>query len=196
MVMSRHGNRCFHVLAIAILVASGTAGCGSSPAAPTARILQGPGAYLLDLNGYSSSYNNPPVPPCIAEIGSVLLSVRVRVDVSLEGGLWVGRTTPEVGDIELKIRGDEDVAAGIEVGGSITGRAVDTTSVLPRRAFLPAPDVRISVAGATGGAASVRGLAEPTGDIGGTVSGDIQFSNSLGWVSTCTAITWGLLPAS
>jgi hypothetical protein len=197
MVMSRHANRYFHVLAVAVLVLAGTAGCGSSPAGPTSRILQGPGAYLLDLNGYSSFFSNPPVPPCIAEIGNVLVSVRVRVDVSLEGGVWVGRTPAAIGDLELRIRDGEEVADGIEVSGSITGTAVDTTSVLPRRAFLEAPDVSISLAGAAASAASAEGLAERTErQITGTMSGDIQFFNSLGSRARCTAIVWGLRPVS
>ena len=83
------------------------------------------------------------------------------------------------------------------MSGSVTGKAVDTTSVLPRRAFLEAPDVSITLAGATGSAASASGLADPTGrSITGTISGDIRFFNSLGSVSRCTAITWSLLPAS
>lgn len=195
MVMSRHRNRCFHVVAVAILVLAGAAGCGSSPAAPTSRILQGPGAYWLDMAGYAIAFN-PEVPPCIPERGNVLIAARVRIDVSLDGGVWVGRTQSEIGDLELRIRGDEEVAEGIEVSGSITGTAVDTTSVLPRRGFLEAPDVSIKLAGVAGSAASARGVAERTGShITGTMSGDIQFFNSLGSLSKCTAIVWSLFPA-
>jgi len=83
----------------------------------------------------------------------------------------------------------------MKVSGTIAGSAVDTTSVLPRRGFLPVPDVSIKLAGAPGITASAKGLAEGTdGRISGTASGDIQFFNSLGWVSRCTAIDWSLLP--
>jgi hypothetical protein len=183
------------VLSIAIFVLMGATGCGSSTTAPSpiSSILQ-PGAYWLDLAGYSIDFN-PEVPACVAETGSVLLSVRVRVDVALLSGVWVGRVPGEIGDLELRIHGDEEVAGGVKVSGSIAGNAVDTTSVLPRRGFLPVPDVSIKLAGAPGGSASAKGLAERTqSHISGTASGDIQFFNSLGWVSRCPAITWSLLP--
>jgi hypothetical protein len=194
--MSHSINRCVRALAVAILVLAGGAGCGGSPSAPTLPILQAPGAYWLDLAGYSIAFN-PEVPPCIQESGNVLLAVRARVDVSTQRGLWVGKTPSDIGDLMLTIRGGEEVAEGIEVRGSVAGTAVDTTSVLPRRGFLEAPDVSIRLAGPTGSAATVTGVAERTGrSITGTISGDIRFFNSLGSVSRCTAVTWRLEPAS
>ena len=177
-------NRRLHVWLLAIIVVMG-ANCGSSPAAPNYPILQNPGFYWLDVTGYAIS-TNPEVPPCLPPV-TVFTHVRLRLDVRMEGGLWVGRST-SAGDLELRILGDNETVGGFEVTGSASGTALDTETK-------PISDVSVRLAGTAGSAAAVKGLAERTGRyVSGTIAGDIQYFNSVG-SARCTAAIWSLQPA-
>ncbi len=180
--MSYLRNERLHAISLALLLA---AGCGSSPIGPSLPILQGPGPYWLELIGFAIS-SDPEVPPCQPPV-TVLTAVRLRVDMTQEGALWVGRSPAGIGDLELKIKGDQEVVGGFEVSGSVKGTELDTET-------RPVSDISIRFGGATG--ASVKGEAERSGRfIRGTMSGDIQYSNAAGSTTRCTAIIWSLQPA-
>ena len=148
----RHPRKtCLRAFTIAIIAVLAGIGCGSSTS-PTYPILQGPGPYWLDVIGFAIS-TNPDVPPCLAPV-TVLTAVRVRLDVTIEGTLWVARSPSPFGDLELRIRGDGEVAGGIEVRGSVRGTASDSET-------RPVSGVSVRIGGAN--AASVEGLAERTG---------------------------------
>ena len=169
---------------IAIVAVLAGIGCGS-PTSPAHPILQGPGPYWLDVIGFAIS-TDPDVPPCLAPV-TAFTFVRVRLDVTKEGALWVARSPSAFGDLELRIRGDGEVTGGTEVSGSVRGTALDTET-------RPVSDVRVRIGAAT--AASVEGLAERTGRfIRGTFFGDIQYINSVGNITQCTAVIWTLQPA-
>ena len=161
-----------------------TASCGSSPVAPSAAILpNGPGRYHLKITGSATS-TGPDVPPCV---GGVLEPyVQVFLDISREGAMWVGRPK-EPGDLELKIQGDVT-----DVNGSIKGTAIDTAYPGSLKGLHPEFALTIKVGVATGSAALVKGLADGTGHVGGTLSGDIQYFDLLGRVTKCTAVVWSL----
>lgn len=180
-----HKSRCLRSLTIALLLV-GVVDCGSSPTAPSGRILQGPGRYWLELIGFAIS-GDPEIPPCLPP-ALAYTATRLRVDVAEERGLWVGRAPSAIGNLELRIRGGEEVIGGVQVSGSIVGTGLDNET-----GFLPG--VTIMFGGLTGGAASVDGLAEPTGRyVHGTIIGDIQYSDSVGNVTKCTTIIWSLQP--
>jgi hypothetical protein len=127
---------------------------------------------------------------------TVLTDVRVFVDVSREGGLWVARSPAPFGDLELQIQGHERVTNGTEVRGSIKGSAIDIKQIPGgRRGLAPEFALTISVGTTIGIAASAEGVAERTGRyISGTISGEIEYSNNLGNVTSCPSVTWSLQP--
>jgi hypothetical protein len=161
-----------------------TASCGSSPAAPSAAILpQGPGPYHLKMTGSAAS-TVAGVPPCVGAVTDPSY-VRAYLNISREGAMWVGRTTQ--GDFELRIRGD-----GTDVSGSLKGTAIDTAYPGGRKGMYPQFALTIKVGAATGSPASVKGVVDGTGHVGGTISGDIQYFDLLGNVTTCSAVVWSL----
>ena len=146
------------------------------------------------MTGFATS-TNPEVPPCVPPV-NVLTDVRVILDVAMDGGTWVGRSPSQLGDVELRVQGLEEVTTGIEVSGSIVGGAVDHKQLpFGRRGLVPEFALTIRIGGAARSAASVKGSAERTGrHISGTISGDIEYRNNLGNVTRCTAVTWILQP--
>ncbi len=169
--------------ALALFLA-GSVSCGS-PTSPSLPILQGPGPHRMELIGFAIS-SDPEFPPCLPPV-TVFTAARLRIDVTEEGGFWVGRSPSGIGDLELRIRGDEELIGGTQVSGSISGTQMDNLSS-------PAADVSVRFGGS---AASVTGTAERTGQyVRGKIAGDIQYFNSAGNVTRCTSIFWSLQPAS
>ena len=170
---------------VSVVVLAGGVSCGRSPAAPSAAIFpQGPGPYHLKMTGSATS-PGADVPPCVG--GVIDPYVRADLDISSEGPAWVGRTTSELGDLELRIQGD-----GTDVSGSLKGTAIDTAYPWGRRGLAPQFALTLKVGAATGSAASIKGLADGTGHVGGTISGDIQYFDALGNVTKCSAVVWSL----
>jgi hypothetical protein len=97
----------------------------------------------------------------------------------------MGRTTQ--GDFELRIQGD-----GTDVSGSLKGTAIDTAYPGGLKGLHPEFALTIKVGAATGSPASVKGAVDGTGHIGGTISGDIQYFDLRGNVTTCSAVVWSL----
>ena len=189
--MPRFAARRFHLFLITVVMLIGAA-CGSSPAAPASPILQ-PGPYHLRMTGFATS-TDPAVPACLPPV-TALTDVRAYLDLSSEGAIWIGRTTTQLGDLELTIQGKEDGAAGFDVSGSIRGTAIDTAYPLARRGMFPQFALTIKVGAATGTAAAVEGVSERTGRYAsGTISGDIQYFDGLGNITKCTAVVWTLEP--
>lgn len=126
------------------------------------------------------------MPPCFGAVVDPSY-VRAYLDFSREGAMWLGRTTSQLGDLEVRIQGD-----GADVSGSIKGTAIDTAYPFGRRGMAPQFALTIKVGAATGSAGSVKGLADGTGHVGGTISGDIQYFDGLGNVTKCSAVVWSL----
>ena len=133
----------------------------------------------------SPTSTGPDAPPCVGGVFDPY--VRAYLDISREGAAWVGRTTSELGDLELRIQGD-----GTDVSGSLKGTAIDTAYPWGRRGLAPQFALTIKVGAATGNAGSIKGLADGTGHVGGTISGDIQYFDALGNVTKCSAVVWSL----
>jgi hypothetical protein len=133
----------------------------------------------------SATSTGPDAPPCVG--GVIDPYVRAYLDISREGAAWVGRTTLQLGDLELRIQGDET-----DVSGSLKGTAIDTAYPGGLKGLHPEFALTIKVGVATGSAALVKGLADGTGHVGGTFSGDIQYFDGLGRVTKCTAVVWSL----
>jgi len=180
-------NRC---LFFAIAVLFGGAGCGSSPTAPTASILAGPGSYRFGISGFSIPFKD--IPPCEPGPGTVLLGGNVRIEVSKQGAQWVGRASSSTADLVLTIQAGEETGEGIAVSGSVIGSALDNTSPVGAD-MIKFRDVIMKFGGATGTAAIVKGVAERTGrHIEGTITGDIELLNAFGDARKCPTVTWNL----
>lgn len=190
--------KCSYVLAVAIVVLTGPS-CGSSPTGPSSLSLPGPGSYWLDITGFASPADPPSL--CNAPI-TTPTRITITVDISTEeDGQWVARSLSVLGDLELRIH-DRRL-----VSGSIRGTSMDTSAItwLVRSAPLPSSLPRIRIGVANGSAALVIGSAEQlrqnvipasTGNtvLGGTFFGDIEYFTSLGDVTKCPSVIWGLRP--
>jgi hypothetical protein len=140
-------NRCFGVLLVAILVLV-EAACGSSPAAPTFPILQGPGPYHLCLTGFANS-TVPEVPSCVPPV-TAFTEAHVYLDVSRgDVSFWIGRTLWSLGDFEFRIQGDEEVTGGFQLSGSVQGTAFDTAYPGGLKGLHPEFAITVKISGAT-----------------------------------------------
>jgi hypothetical protein len=101
--------------------------------------------------------------------------------------MWVGRTTSQLGDLEVRIQGE-----GADVSGSVKGTAIDTAYPFGRKGMRPEFALTIKVGAATGSGGSIKGSADGTGHVGGTMSGDIQYFDGLGNVTNCSSVVWSL----
>lgn len=169
--------------------------CGSSavPGSPTtsSTLPLQPGRQFLTVFGYSES-ENPLYPPCVPS-GVPYDGPNVDTYVTLErdGADWVARSPArELGSLELRFR--ESAPDGLRVTGTIRGIGVDAGAT----PIGIVHDVRMSLAGANGGAAAVEGeLASPVSQlVTGRIAGVLRFSDSQGNASTCSAIVWSLQP--
>ena len=128
-------------------------------------------------------------PPCV---GGVLDPyVRAFLNISREGATWVGRSTSPPSDLELRIQGD-----GTDVSGSLKGTAIDTAYPGSLKGLHPEFALTLKVGATTGSAASVTGVTDASGHVGGTVSGDTQYFDGLGRVTKCSAVVWSLEPVA
>jgi hypothetical protein len=174
-----------------ILLAGGlSAACGGrAPAAPDSHALAlQPGLQSIQMTGFAIS-SDPLYPPClppgIPRAGTALWTT---VMLAREGSEWVARSPPGLGDLEIRLWSDDRAGAGARqtVVGTMRGHGVDS-----ERGF----DVRVTVTGDTGGARfDGEKLSPYSGFIGGRLTGVIEFSDSTGAASTCTAVQFAIQP--
>ena len=170
-----------------------TACGGQTPTQPetTVPLPLTPGLQLLTLSGFSISFD-PSLPSCTPpgrpRDGT---SVNTMVMLTSEGGDWVARSVPNMGSVELRLRGTGASARGYFVAGTINGTALDVGLMGVIR------DVRVTLtSSSSGGFATFDGeTASPSSSLVlGKVTGTVRFSDSLGESSTCQAIRWSMQP--
>ena len=176
---------------LALAAAVGLMACGSSPTATSPSGLPlAQGRQLLTLSGFVVS-SDPTLPPC-SPAGQPRdgTSVNTIVVLTNENGVWVARSEPSFGTIELRLRAGTSAAAGYPVTGTISGTGIDIGLMGVTR------DVRVSFASAAGGAATFEGetTSQSSSLIVGRVTGAMRFADSQGASSTCPAIQWTMQP--
>ena len=170
---------------------TGLLACGSSPTAsdPAGFPLR-EGRQLLTLSGFAVSVD-PALPPC-GPAGQPRdgTSVNTVVLLTAENGVWVARSAPDMGTIELRLRAGTNVVNGYPVTGTISGTGIDVALMGVTR------DIRVTIASPTGGAATFDGetTTKSSSLIVGRISGAMRFSDSAGVSSTCSAIQWTMQP--
>jgi hypothetical protein len=196
-VTSRSARKTIGRWSVAVVIASLcwllTACGGKTPTQPetTAPLPLAPGLQLLTLSGFSISFD-PSLPSCTPpgrpRDGT---SVNTMVMLTSAGGDWVARSVPNMGTLELRLRGTGASARGYLVAGTINGTALDVGLMGVIR------DVRVTLtSSSSGGFATFDGeTASPSSSLVlGKVTGTVRFSDSLGESSTCPAIQWSMQP--
>ncbi len=166
------------------------AACGSSPVEPTRSPLPATpqfstGSYTVQILGYDFS-SVPEIPACAGPIGVPTSGKAVTVElvVAKEGSEWVGRTTADGADIELRFRDGGEPSFGRRLfSGTIRGRAPD----VGLRGLVEARDVSVAI----GAGSTVEGETAFINNVStlvGRARGDFQFSDSAGKTASCSTV--------
>ena len=167
-----------------LLAAALLASC-DSPTSPSKLNFQA-GFNWLSIIGYDLD-DLAAVAPC----GPILAppagkALSFPVNLVIEGGDWVARTSADVGDLELRLHSVGSSGAGHTLEGTIRGSAKDA----PAEAQFTR-DVKVVLAAPQ----RVTGTLQVVAPFAlGRVSGHIVFTDSKGSTGTCTEIDWSMSP--
>ena len=190
---------------VAALVLVTLGGCGRSSPGPsrvgsggvlTPQVPLAPGLQRLQLTGFSFS-SDPDLPACtpfgVPRHGT---SVNVPVLVSKDGADWVIRSESQTDSLVLRIQATGQLYQGLDaIAGVISGSARDVGE--PPISFTVDVEIVIGTAppaSVTGGVSPPLGSNTTSTFANGRIGGSIQFRDSQGNASTCTAIIWSLRP--